>query len=270
MKKANALAMVGTCLCFAVGTPGSAKAQENFEITGFTDGRMTWSTPDTNLYYTVEWKPSLSRSNDWSGAWDRLQDIQSTEATVSADVPMFYRVVASSNRAHFAAVPLTTGQTNSFRTGDDGALRFGRALTEPRFTDNGNGTVSDNLTGLMWAKDANLWGSVNWNTAIDNCNSLVLGGTNDWRLPNIREIYSLVDFRYMFPPISDTTGSGQWSSGDPFNNIQTDCYWSSSTPNFEPAHSQARVVYMDGGSASGEEKTEPNYVWPVRGNPAAQ
>ena len=52
-----------------------------------------------------------------------------------------------------------TGQTTSYATGDDGELEKGVAWPNPRFTDNNNGTVTDNLTGLIWLKHANCFGS---------------------------------------------------------------------------------------------------------------
>jgi hypothetical protein len=65
---------------------------------------------------------------------------------------------------------------------------------EGRFVDNGDGTVTDNATGLMWQKasvgehsDAFTWGE-----AIDYCAGLELAGHTDWRLPNVRELESLV------------------------------------------------------------------------------
>ncbi len=59
-----------------------------------------------------------------------------------------------SHAAAPAPVPQTR-QTTSYAAGDDGALKPGVAWPNPRFTDNANGTVNDNLTGLMWTKDAN-------------------------------------------------------------------------------------------------------------------
>jgi hypothetical protein len=70
-------------------------------------------------------------------------------------------------------------------TGQDGDLQMGVPWPSPRFHDNGNGTVTDNLTGLMWTKNANLPGStMTWYQAVDYCNSLTQGGYTDWRLPN--------------------------------------------------------------------------------------
>jgi hypothetical protein len=87
-----------------------------------------------------------------------------------------------------------TGQTTSHETGDDGDLSKGVTWPNPRFTDNNDGTVTDNLTGLVWLKDANRFGSTNWADALIACNALAADGTNltdgssagDWRLPNIK------------------------------------------------------------------------------------
>ena len=57
-----------------------------------------------------------------------------------------------------AGVP-KTGQTTFYATGDDGDLEKGVPWPSPRFTDNGNGTVTDNLTGLTWLEDANCDGT---------------------------------------------------------------------------------------------------------------
>ena len=85
-----------------------------------------------------------------------------------------------------AAVP-KTGQTTSLcDQDDDGALQKGVPWPNPRFTVGADtNVVTDNLTGLMWARNANLFGVVNWGTAVTNCNNLNYGGYTDWRLPNI-------------------------------------------------------------------------------------
>ena len=59
-----------------------------------------------------------------------------------------------------------TGQTISYASGDDGDVQAGVAWPDPRFTDNGDGTITDNLTGLMWLKDANCFGSQTWTNAL--------------------------------------------------------------------------------------------------------
>jgi hypothetical protein len=66
-----------------------------------------------------------------------------------------------------ARVP-KTGQTSSWAAGDDGDLEKGVDWPSPRFVDNGNGTVTDNLTGLMWLQDALCMESAGWATALTN------------------------------------------------------------------------------------------------------
>ncbi|MBU0568419.1 DUF1566 domain-containing protein [bacterium] len=103
-----------------------------------------------------------------------------------------------------------TGQTTSYATGDDGDLERGVAWPSPRFTDNGNGTVTDNLTGLMWTKDANLGGTMNWQNALTYMTTLNVGGYIDWRLPNLKELRSLMDCSQSNPALPNpnpfTTG----------------------------------------------------------------
>ena len=132
-----------------------------------------------------------------------------------------------------APVP-KTGQTTSFAKGDDGDLRVGVAWPKPRLTDNNDGTVTDNLTGLIWLKKADLH-STDWATALQDMAQLNTDGTmngnsagdtsnggrhqTDWRLPNVRELSSLMDY-------------GQPSglpSGHPFSGYKPRFYWSSTT-----------------------------------------
>jgi hypothetical protein len=81
-------------------------------------------------------------------------------------------------------------------TGQDGEIRAGVQWPEPRFTV-GTGAesdcITDNLTGLMWPKNGNLAGKLNWDDAIDYANNLTLCGYSDWRLPNINELESLLN-----------------------------------------------------------------------------
>ena len=62
----------------------------------------------------------------------------------------------------------------------------------PSYTDNGDGTVSDNVTGLMWQQDPGE--KMTWSEASDAVGSFRLGGYNDWRIPTIKELYSLILF----------------------------------------------------------------------------
>ena len=152
-----------------------------------------------------------------------------------------------------------------------------------RFTDNNDGTVTDNLTGLIWLTDANCAGGTgNWNTAIDYSAALYDGCTScfgtsgdcgltdgsapgDWRLPNVKELLSLIDFAFSTPALSDDAGTGQWTgaTGSSFTGVQSSGYWSSSTYAYDTTI--AWDVYLNHGHTNGDAKTGTHYVWPVRG-----
>ena len=91
---------------------------------------------------------------------------------------------------------------------------------EGRFIDNDDGTVTDNCTGLMWQKDTgNDGNALPWCAALAYCDNLSLGGGlvawDDWRLPNVRELQSIVDYGRFKPsidPVFDALPSFYWSS----------------------------------------------------------
>jgi hypothetical protein len=161
-----------------------------------------------------------------------------------------------------------TGQTTLYATGDDGDLQKGVECPEPRFTDNEDGTVTDKCTGLVWLKDANCFGQQTWANALISSNALANGPcgvsdgslAGDWRLPNIRELHSLIDYGNIEPALP---------SGHPFTGVQVSpnpvtLYWSSTT--FPPATHAAYTVDMNYGSVGAFSKNSvPYYVWPVRG-----
>lgn len=146
----------------------------------------------------------------------------------------------------------------------------------PRFTNNGDGTVTDNLTGLIWLRDANCSLFNAPRTWYDTLNIIVPqladgycgltdgSSTGDWRLPNLFELESLRDMQYIVPALSNTAGTGQWSEGDPFNNVTTgNPYWSSTA--YGPDSSAVWSMYISIGEIYVRGKTSDGYVWPVRG-----
>jgi hypothetical protein len=129
---------------------------------------------------------------------------------------------------------------------------------ECEFIDNGDGTVTDNLTGLMWTKNANLAGIKTWQQALDYVSSMNTGsgtyGHTDWRLPNINDLRSLTDYSKFGVALP---------AGNPFTNAQSNFYWSSTTSADDPSF--AWFVYMYDGGDYPNDKTYNGYVWPVRG-----
>ena len=87
-----------------------------------------------------------------------------------------------------------TGKTGSRYPGDDGDVQAGVAWPSYRFTDHGDGTVTDNLTGLMWLqKDSGYFaagddsdGALTWNQALEWSETFEYAGHDDWRLPNAK------------------------------------------------------------------------------------
>ena len=133
----------------------------------------------------------------------------------------------------------------------------GRLWPNPRFNDNGDGTVTDYLTDLMWTKNGNPRGSsCNWNTAIDYCEAYDYADHDDWRLPNINELSSLVNY--------SQANISTWlnSSATPFSAVQAYFCWSSSS--YAYASGGAWRVHMYYGYVSYGDKTYSYYVWPVR------
>ena len=176
-----------------------------------------------------------------------------------------------------------TGQITPYCPGDDGALQqgvgVGAPLPNPRFTDNEDGTVTDNLTGLIWLKNANCAnGTADWETAFDWVDELNEKGTmndenagdisngethqTDWQLPNVKELQSLIHYGFYDPALPNTAGTGKWTEGDPFDRVQPKYYWSSSTRSSSTGLAWAVYLFDGGVDASG--KTHDRYVWPVR------
>ena len=156
---------------------------------------------------------------------------------------------------------------NCTGTGEDGELQAGVTWPTPRFTGNSDGTVTDNLTGLMWLQDADCpGGQVDWQTALDwikALNSSPVACTNyapmtytDWRLPNVRELSSLVDFGETSPALP---------AGHPFVNAQSTFYWSSTSSVANPANAWSMNFTTGRPSDGGDKDGFDNTVWPVRG-----
>jgi hypothetical protein len=69
--------------------------------------------------------------------------------------------------------------------------------TQPSYQNNGDGTVTDLNTGLMWQQDPG--GKKSYDEAVSELDNFELAGYDDWRLPTIKELYSLMDFRGIDP-----------------------------------------------------------------------
>ena len=142
-------------------------------------------------------------------------------------------------------------------TGQDGALKMGVAWPRTRFTVSGN-CVTDELTGLMWAKNGNLTqGQRTWAQALEFATGLTLCGHADWRLPNVNELQSVMD--------RDRSNLASWLNTQGFTNIKSGYYWSSTT---QPSSAiRAWVANLWAGHLGANNKHRANYVWTVRSEP---
>lgn len=141
----------------------------------------------------------------------------------------------------------------------------------PRLNDNGDGTVTDNMTGLIWLKDAKCFGSLTWYEAMRAAASLTDGqcgltdgsATGDWRLPKRAELLTLVGELYKYLTLRNTMGTDQWREGHPFSGVQLGPYWSATTCESYPTTAWL-VLSLYHGRIDYESKTHPHYVWLVR------
>ena len=126
-------------------------------------------------------------------------------------------------------------------------------VTAGDFTDNGNGTVTDNITGLMWQQEDDDV-ERNWEGAITYCEGLSLAGHDDWRLPNSNELTSIVDISLWAPAIDETY----------FPKTNSSLYWSSTTSVSLTSYAWY-VSFDNGGVRDSSKSSSTRYVRCVRG-----
>jgi hypothetical protein len=206
------------------------------------DGTLSWSNG------LVEGDCQLERNDDLRGtAW--VQYVHSRFAVTGRHG----RVTAER-----PAPVARTGWTNSLRSCDDGYYRSGGPWPTPRFSIQADSeTVMDNLTGLVWTRNANPGtNTMTWSNAVIYCDDLVAAGCTDWRLPNLREVESLIDYSRDSPPLP---------AGHPFTNMAAPIYWTATAAKWKPG-GQAYGINISGTGEWGvRELSDTWYVWPVRG-----
>jgi len=132
-------------------------------------------------------------------------------------------------------------------------LLFNLFLYADIIRDNSKEIVTDTTTNLQWQDNIDAKTvTKTWKEAIDYCKALKLGGYTNWRLPNIKELKSIIDRRYINPTISKS-----------FKNTNiTDFYWSSTT--LTSSKYYARTVGFNYGYIKGFGKRIRQYIRCVR------
>jgi hypothetical protein len=137
-------------------------------------------------------------------------------------------------------------------------VRAVRDVTTPtvipnHFTDNGNETITDHLTNLVWQKIPNT-NAVSWENALLYANNLILENDSDWRMPNIKELQSLNDEGFVSPSVNTNI----------FSNIGVKKYWSSTSQQNQSAN--AWYWNTQFGITTYDPKINSNYIICVRTN----
>jgi len=288
-----------TLKCLAVdsaGNSGSVKT-ETYVISADTPTGLAASAGNT--LNTISWS-AVSGATSYNLYWSTTAGVTTSTGTKITGVTSpyshtgltngttYYYIVTAVNAggegsagAEVSATPSAitamkvpdTGQTTKYSTafGDDSDY----TINPPSYTDNGDGTITDNVTGLMWQKCSNgqtgadcsggSAGTYNWyeasgtadatynpGGATNVCGSLTTGGHTDWRLPNEFELMGIVDYEILNPAINSTYFPATFSSGA----------WSATT--FAVNTSYAWSVDFGNGSVYGSNKSVNYYVRCVR------
>jgi uncharacterized protein DUF1566 len=255
---------------YTINPPVYTNNSDGVTVRGDNTG-LTWQREDDDLYY--QWAPAgtycddlvLSGQNDWRAPTRRelLGIVNYRYSSPAVDSTYFPNtnvdaywpssVMASNPAANAWLVDFSDGgvgmgaKTNTVLIR---CVRQGPFSTD--FTDNGDLTVTDNNTKLVWQQvDDN--STPNWETALSYCESLTLAGQSNWRLPNVRELESIVDETTFSPAINSTD----------FPTTDSDYYWSSTT--YQDDFANAWTVFFDSGAAVVVPKTSSYYVRCVRG-----
>jgi hypothetical protein len=234
---------------------------------------------DTASWMNAQGFASVQSGSYWSstsctavptGAWSVSMSVGYTNS-VDKTINQYVLPVRTGHQSSVIRLP-QTAQTTSYVAGDDGSLQKGVVWPSPRFTTNSDTSVTDELTGLVWAPDGNLmstrdngWdtdetlgdGRVTWQHAlgyISKLNAEHYLGYDDWRLPNLREMSTLTNF--------GEADTATWLNMQGLVNAQLFYYWSSSTNATFPAG----VWYfpMLNGWMTWDVPGATKYIWPVR------
>jgi len=258
------------------GVARSAAAALSDGTCGLTDGSAAgeWRLPNNNEWVAFMsqkyYGPALVNTvgdHQWSegDAFNGVQDDEYWSLTEDRLTPQYFAYIASVWHGVL---------------GTEGVLKELHNYVWPirsginRFTDMGDGTIRDNNSQRIWLKDANCFGTQDWDDARFMADALAHGqcsledgsSAGQWRLPTKAEWEAFVSpppDGYTDPALVNTVGNAQWSEGDAFRNVQSEQYWSN-----EEVYPDIATIMDMGSGVPGEEReyspTWPTYVWPIK------
>ncbi|MCD6359901.1 MAG: DUF1566 domain-containing protein, partial [Armatimonadetes bacterium] len=245
--------------------PGIAPSPPTNVSTTAGDAEVTisWNNVSGATSYNIYWSTS---SGVTKSAGTKITNVSSPYThTGRTNGTTYYYVVTAENTygesdesEEVNATPLSTwtmlklpdtGQTQSYTDvfGEDSDY----TINSPSYTDNGDGTVTDNVTGLMWQQEDDDT-TRTWDEACSYCDDLTLGGYSDWRLPSVMELICIVNYGTYNPSIDTTYFSGTNAA----------YYWSATAYALDSA--DAWCVGFNDGNADNVAHIDHDYVRCVR------
>lgn len=260
-----------------------ADIKELYSLIQFT-GTVSWEKAltmfiDEDYFEQPLWDTSKGEREIDAQTWSSTQYVWTT---MNGDATVFWVNFVDGRIKWYPTFNKKTNSDNSmyFRL-----VRWNTSYWINNFSDNGNNTITDNATGLMWAKnDSQKWWD--WEDSLAYCEGLTLANHSDWRLPNAKELQSIVD--YTKSPQTTNSAAIDWlfnvsTITDPEWGMNYPFYWTSSThldwrvPEsngvyiaFGEAQWQMRNTLMDVHGAwaqrsdpkSWDANNYPEYFWP--------
>ena len=211
---------------------------KNFSLTGKSD----WRLPSSHELFSINYFNALNPAINTTYFTKTAAEYWWTSDKRADDSTRIWAVNAGGGvGAHPKTETVSAGGIKKFHVR---AVRnsITTTFTVSHFTDNGDGTISDNYTGLTWQKiqSATL---LTWEEALAYSNTFSLGGKTGWRVPNVKELNSLNDEKLIKPSFNKTY----------FTNVLSGNYWSSTTMYNTAA--QAWDINVDYGIISYNDKT---------------
>lgn len=247
---------------------------DNLELAGQTD----WRAPTLKELFAI---------SDFAQGWpyldtdyfDLVGQVVSKDEQYWADNFYFVGTTHGGQDSAFG-VNHGTGHIKAYPAGASGPMgNYVRAVRGAvygtnEFVDNGDGTVTDEATGLMWMQQ-DAGAALDWEDALAYADSLTLGGHDDWRLPDVRELQAIVDYSGVFPaidPLFSCTGitneAGDADYGYYWSN--TSAYFGQNQPEYYYAWYVAFGYAVDGTGQDSHGAGAVRFDTKVEGGPLGE
>ena len=218
----------------------------NINLGGYSD----WRLPNCHELFSILNHDKVNPATDTAYFAKTLAEYWwSTNRQIDDSTKVWVVNAGGGIGAHPKTETISAGGTKRFHVR---AVRNTINNPSVRFKDNGNGTITDLVSGLIWQ---NLLGTTKytWEQGLSYCENLSLAGYSDWRMPNIKELESLNNELLKNPSLDSSF----------FKNVQLSNYWSSTTT----CNQTTKAWSMNSayGLVSYDDKTVPNNVISVRG-----